>query len=263
MSHPNFPPIDPTLTHGEALSVLLTTIALEELGLSHLLNAEGEKIQFIPGTFADCGDDCPCAQDVQRSNQSVRELLASAIQYQLLLKGKRDNVLQYIELPPSPPPPCPPKPNRLPKPQPVPASAQRRCEATFSTPQRCHIRPGAYMNWEARTPGGASPARRSPGDCTAILLEPGSPLELSFHASIRCAHGGALSVVVLLEYGGRSCEAFSYHAPFVPRNMSVPLSFNGPLLPAHINGESARVRVVIRAHETVCIERAQLVIRRL
>ena len=45
----------------ESLNQIIATIALEELGLSHILNAEGEKIQFAVGTLA---TNRPLAGDV-------------------------------------------------------------------------------------------------------------------------------------------------------------------------------------------------------
>ncbi|MEM5611349.1 hypothetical protein AAHB63_16715 [Bacillus thuringiensis] len=49
MSLPNLPDITPdiSLTRQEVINLLLSSIAMEEIGLSHILNAEGEKLQHF------------------------------------------------------------------------------------------------------------------------------------------------------------------------------------------------------------------------
>jgi hypothetical protein len=49
MSLPNVPNITPiiTLSRQESITLLLASIAPEEIGLSHILNAEDEKIQRL------------------------------------------------------------------------------------------------------------------------------------------------------------------------------------------------------------------------
>ena len=51
MSMPVLPAIDPAVGREDAINLILASIAEEELGLSHILNAEGEKIQFVLGTL--------------------------------------------------------------------------------------------------------------------------------------------------------------------------------------------------------------------
>jgi hypothetical protein len=48
MSMPNIPDITPDidLKREDVINLLLTSIALEEIGISHILNAEGEKLQI-------------------------------------------------------------------------------------------------------------------------------------------------------------------------------------------------------------------------
>ena len=52
MSMPTLIAEIPDVGREDAISQIIATIAMEELGLSHILNAEGEKIQFALGTLA-------------------------------------------------------------------------------------------------------------------------------------------------------------------------------------------------------------------
>ena len=45
MSLPTFPTVDPPIDRENAVTQILSSIAMEELGLSPRLNAEGEKLQ--------------------------------------------------------------------------------------------------------------------------------------------------------------------------------------------------------------------------
>lgn len=48
MSQPNLPNITPniTLSRSSVINLLLASIAMEELGLAHIINAEGEKFSI-------------------------------------------------------------------------------------------------------------------------------------------------------------------------------------------------------------------------
>lgn len=52
MSMPQFPSISPPITLDHALSMILESIAMEELGLSHIINAEGEKLQVTQSSIS-------------------------------------------------------------------------------------------------------------------------------------------------------------------------------------------------------------------
>lgn len=105
MSMPSFPPNGADLTREEALTMIIASIAMEELALSHIINAEGEKLQYILGTLPGA-KLCAGPQDVLAVNKSVASLLDVVAQNQMLLKNKLERVLEAC--PPPPPPPCMP-----------------------------------------------------------------------------------------------------------------------------------------------------------
>ena len=51
MSMPSYVDTVPVLDRESVINQILASIALEELALSHVINAEGEKIQFALGTL--------------------------------------------------------------------------------------------------------------------------------------------------------------------------------------------------------------------
>ena len=88
MSQANIPDINPniTVTFEEAVNLLLASIALEELGLAHLINAEAEKIQHV---IAMSGVTVGQLLDV---NASVRKVLQDIIKKEMLLQFKLETV---------------------------------------------------------------------------------------------------------------------------------------------------------------------------
>ena len=56
--------------------------------MSHILNAEGEKLQYILGTLPGLSGPAATVKDVLNANGSVKDLLETATQNQLLLKSK-------------------------------------------------------------------------------------------------------------------------------------------------------------------------------
>lgn len=95
MGMPNVPDVDPkiTLTRNEVINLLLSSIALEELGLAHIINAEGEKIQAIL-------HDDKCDDDVLESllliDKSVQTTLRDVIRKEILLGFKLEDILELI-----------------------------------------------------------------------------------------------------------------------------------------------------------------------
>ncbi|WP_246020340.1 hypothetical protein [Lysinibacillus telephonicus] len=89
MSLPNIPNITPkiSLERCDTINLLLSSIALEEIGLSHILNAEGEKLQYFLKT-------CPeNYHDYLKINNSINNTLRTIIKSQLLLQLKLEDVV--------------------------------------------------------------------------------------------------------------------------------------------------------------------------
>lgn len=93
MSMPNIPDIKPeiVLNRCEVINLLLTSIALEEIGMSHIINAEGEKIQQI------LKDHCVSLHDALKINHSVERMLRNIIKNQMLLQFKLEDVISLEE----------------------------------------------------------------------------------------------------------------------------------------------------------------------
>ena len=92
MSMPNYPLIDPPLTRDGSVNEIISSIAAEELSLSHILNAEGEKLQFVLGTLPGLSGGAD-VEDVLKVNESVRKTLDEITQQQLLLGAKLNGAL--------------------------------------------------------------------------------------------------------------------------------------------------------------------------
>lgn len=93
MSLPNFPTISPPLSRGDAINQIISSIAMEELGLSHVINAEGEKIQFALGTIPGLAGGSATIQEVLDINTSVQNTLMGATESQVLLSSKLADAL--------------------------------------------------------------------------------------------------------------------------------------------------------------------------
>lgn len=126
MSQANIPDISPyiSVTRYDATNLLLASIAMEELGLAHILNAEGEKIQYALGTLNE-GDEAATLDDILKVNDSVKDLLELSMKKEFFLESKLGKVASIIENgddggdgpqgPPGPPgPEGPPGPQGLP-----------------------------------------------------------------------------------------------------------------------------------------------------
>ena len=92
MSMPSFPQIDPPLTREGSLNEIIASIAAEELSLSHILNTEGEKLQYILGTLPGL-EEAADLEEVMKANQSVQDTLSGIMEQQMMLTSKLNAAL--------------------------------------------------------------------------------------------------------------------------------------------------------------------------
>ncbi|MBA5709954.1 hypothetical protein DT036_02235 [Bacillus velezensis] len=93
MSLPNIPNITPdiTLSRCETLNLLLSSVAMEEIGLSHILQAEAERIQMFLSASGD-----PSLGELSSINRSTERLLRTVMKSQLLLQTKLEDII-YLQ----------------------------------------------------------------------------------------------------------------------------------------------------------------------
>lgn len=76
----------PIITPGEgtreqAISDIITSVALEQTGLSHILNAEGEKLQAVIAQATD-------SETLLAVNESVRSTISAVTRLEMVLQAK-------------------------------------------------------------------------------------------------------------------------------------------------------------------------------
>ncbi|MNI71658.1 hypothetical protein D3C73_1275420 [compost metagenome] len=90
---PKIPDIDPniSLTRTQVIDMMLASIATEGLGLSHILNAQSEKILH----FVNHGQTN--VNDILQLNRSLEKVLRSVISSQLLIQLRLGDIIQLEE----------------------------------------------------------------------------------------------------------------------------------------------------------------------
>lgn len=110
MSFPNIPDMNPhiNITLEDAINLLLTSIAMEEVSLSKLMDAEANKILCVLGNcnHSDCkynkGMHHECSQknsmlhDAIAINKSVDDTIKNIIKLQMLLQFKLENIKEIL-----------------------------------------------------------------------------------------------------------------------------------------------------------------------
>lgn len=128
MSFPTIPQITPSisLNRSQVINLLLASVAFEELGLAHIINAEGEKIQASLDTRHSKCRSKHYFKRIIKINREVRRTLQTVVKSQMLLQFKLEDILDLDDKtshclpphpyprPPHPPSHCSPKPNPCP-----------------------------------------------------------------------------------------------------------------------------------------------------
>lgn len=92
MSQPQFPLV-PDLNRQGAINQVISSIASEELALSHIINTQGEKTQYAIGTIPGLEESSTVAQVTDVGN-SVTNMLGTVLENQIVLTGKLSQALQ-------------------------------------------------------------------------------------------------------------------------------------------------------------------------
>lgn len=205
MSMPSFPPCGADMTKDEALTMIIASIAMEELAFSHIVNAEGEKLQYVLGTLPDSPKVCASPQEILEVNKSVKELLDTVMQNQMLLKGKLEKALDAGGHAPAPAP-CPPQPpchgecGRKSAIQLVSQCDHFSWGNGFLMPWKCQGRMGHGIHWDESAPA-------------LVRLEPHKAYALSYTIDV-CAPqsgDGRGSILVNLTPGDAFSGALPLH----------------------------------------------------
>lgn len=104
MSQANIPNITPmiSITLGDTVNMLLASIALEEMGLAHIMNAEAEKIQLVVGTLPNVTplSPPPTFSNLMEICTVVQNTLQDVIKAQMMLQFRLNNLLSNLSFTP-------------------------------------------------------------------------------------------------------------------------------------------------------------------
>ena len=88
MSAPTIPSVQ-QISLQNAVAAGIVSIALEEIALAHIINAEGEKIQKVSAIL-----ECPA--EIIEFQKSVARVLQTVLKSQMLLQFKLENLEEFL-----------------------------------------------------------------------------------------------------------------------------------------------------------------------
>ena len=244
------------MTKDEALTMIIASVAMEELALSHILNAEGEKLQYILGTLPGSQKICASPQEVLAVNKSVTELLNTVMQSQMLLKGKMEKALEAGSRPPAPEPPCPEGPpwgGGSPCCQKSTIHLASRCDGFswdngFLLSWKCRGRRGCDIRWSEEMPA-------------LVELDPGKTYGLDYTINVRGPYRGDSAGAVFIRL--TPCDAFQEVLPlyFSVKCLEcepLTLHYSTILFPQAHPAPCADLSLLLNYGDSLFVERASL-----
>lgn len=99
----SIPNITPTIsiTPDQSISLILTSIALKELTLAHIINSEAKKIQFLVGILnTSVTPPTATLPGLLTLNNSVQQTLQTVVKQKILLQFKLENILDIVSITP-------------------------------------------------------------------------------------------------------------------------------------------------------------------
>lgn len=248
------------MTKDEALTMIVASIAMEELALSHIINAEGEKLQYILGTLPGGHGTCASTQEILAVNQSVKELLDTVMQSQMLLKGKLEKALGAAGFPPVPPRPCGPV-----RPDGPPCGGSGPCcrKSVIQLAGRCSgltWENGSRMTWKRQEQRGCA-IRWNEKAPALVSLDPGKAYMLHYTINVRDTYPGASAGVIFVRI--TPCGAFSNVLPLCfsvncQDNKPVTLQYSAMLFPRTCPAACADLSLLLNYRDKLFVDQASL-----
>ena len=202
MGLPKFPELDSIPSREEAINAILTSIAMEETALSHILTAESEKIKHVINRAKENPGCNLCS--VLKVNKSVADMLDRVNDMQILLKSKLRIASQFL---PNVDPPCPPDPPDPPDP-PVPP---KPCTSMFVVQEGYCWSKGTNLGFKMHKQCNNG-VRLGMVKCNkVILLPPGKKFKLALDVRMHNAAVCPITVELLLGSGDNIVDTKKYH----------------------------------------------------
>lgn len=252
MSMPTFPPCGADMTKDEALTMIIASIAMEELALSHIVNAEGEKLQYILGTLPKSrSGSCADSKELLELNNSVRNLLDTVLQSQMLLKGKLERALEACGHSPEPSHPCKPPHDEC----------RERCEkGALRLISRCSAsawESGSLLSWRCSMQRGKSISRDESAPA-CIQLDTGKIYALEYAVNVRSVCGyGSIALKT------SPSEAFSevlplWFSPTPTGSETTTLHYSTVLFPQSCKSQCADLSLLLNCGGNLLVEQASM-----